>query len=82
MIECLVVTNNGTMEMPIAAAVAAHVQFQGFLKCRRINPFIEEGRRKFLDDARLHPRLLSIGFLRSWLQFRRLAGLTNRRPAG
>jgi hypothetical protein len=52
-VKILVTTDDGPMKMPVAVAVAAHVQqLKRFLKAWRIKPFIKERRRELLDGTR------------------------------
>ncbi len=53
MVELFVIANDGTVEMPIAVAVAAHVQLQRLPKGWWVEPVIEEECWELLDRARL-----------------------------
>jgi len=53
MVELLVIANDGPVEMPIAVAVAAHVQLKRLPKGWWVEPIIEERCWELLDRARL-----------------------------
>jgi hypothetical protein len=53
MVELFVIANDGTVKVPVAVAMAAHVQIQRLPEGWRVEPVIEERCWEFLNRARL-----------------------------
>lgn len=58
-VEIFIIADNGSVEVPITVAMAAHMQRQRFLKGGWIDPLFKERCRKFLDHPRFDAALLT-----------------------